>query len=86
MNDRHYEAWRQARRTVAPPEGFADRVMSNVRRTTKAKPHWANVDLTTWIFSRRYVAAALFVVAAGLGLLRLVSVAITILATPSGGF
>ena len=87
MNEKHYEAWRKARSAAEPPAGFADREMSQVRRTrVAAKPRWADVDLATWIFARRYLAAALFALAAGLGLLRLASVVAMILATPSGGF
>jgi hypothetical protein len=87
MNDPHYEAWRKARSDVSPPADFTDRVMSHVRRTRVAvKPRRAGADPATRLFSRRYLAAALVVLAVCLGVLRLVSVVAMILATPSGGF
>jgi hypothetical protein len=87
MNDPSYEAWKRERSTAAVPAGFADRVMDRVRRTRRpAKPRWAETDPATWLFSRRYLAAAVFVLAAGAGLMRLVSVMAMILLTPAGGY
>jgi hypothetical protein len=84
MNDPSYEAWKRERSTAAVPAGFADRVMDRVRRIRKpAKPRWSDI---TWLFSRRYLAAAVFILAACAGMLRLVSVMVMILATPSGGY
>jgi hypothetical protein len=87
-----YDSWRRKRAAAEPREGFADRVMDRVRRLEAergAAPTGlssAGEDLAGWLFSRRYVAAALLIAAAIIGLVRFGSVTAMILATLSGGY
>jgi hypothetical protein len=82
-----YESWRRRRSEAELPADFAMQVMAEVRQLEaapgpgNARPGWA------WrLLERRYVAAALFVAAALVGLMRLGSVTAMILGTPTEGY
>jgi len=82
-----YESWRRSRSAVEPPEHFADGVMSEIRRLAAERPAApVRASLADRLFARPYVAAALFVVAAIVGLARIGGVLAAILMAPTGGF
>ena len=82
-----YEAWRRARREPEIGGNFADRVMARVRRYEAARQAApAGRDVAGWMFSRRWVAAALLVLGFGAGLIRFGWALAVILCTPAGGF
>ena len=72
MNDRDpYEAWKENRRGVAPPGGFAKRVMDSVRAEGSPGPREVQPGPLVRLLANRYAAAAMVVAALGFAIVRL---------------
>jgi len=71
MNRRDpYEAWKESRRSVKPPAGFAQRVMDSVRAEGSPGPREVQPGPFIRLLANRYAAAAMVVAAAGFAIIR----------------
>jgi len=71
MSDRDpYEAWKAARGDAAPGDGFAEGVMDRIRRFQAQQRPGALADLCSRLMSHWYAAAAMILLAVGLGVAR----------------
>ena len=87
MNGRDpYEAWKEKRRGVEPPAGFAKRVMDSVRAADSPGPREVQPRPLVRLLANRYAAAAMVVAAAGFAVARLACRLAFLVLIPDKGF